>query len=101
MNANPPFTARTLLYLPGLDGTQRLLHRQPGLHAAYDVVCQPYPQDEPQTYDSLAGLAAAALWACRTPEHPRAVVLAESFGRGVALTLALRRPELSERLVLV
>jgi len=100
MNANP-FPARTLLYLPGLDGTARLLHRQPGLHERYDVVCQPYPQDEPQTYDSLADLAAAALESRRTPEQPRAVVLAESFGGGVALTLALRRPELIERLVLV
>jgi pimeloyl-ACP methyl ester carboxylesterase len=95
------FTARTLLYLPGLDGTARLLHRQPALHAAYDVIGQPYPQDEPQTYDSLAGLAAAALEARRTPAQPRAVVLAESFGGGVALTLALQRPDLIERLVLV
>jgi pimeloyl-ACP methyl ester carboxylesterase len=96
-----PFGARTLLYLPGLDGTARLLHRQPGLHARYDVVCQPYSQDEPRTYAGLADLAAGALEARRSPEHPRAVVLAESFGGGVALMLALRRPELIERLVLV
>jgi pimeloyl-ACP methyl ester carboxylesterase len=106
MNANPQpqagaFTARTLLYLPGLDGTARLLHRQPGLHEAYDVACQPYPQDGPQTYDSLTDLAVAALEARRTLEQPRAVVLAESFGGAVALMLALRRPELIERLVLV
>jgi pimeloyl-ACP methyl ester carboxylesterase len=97
-----PFAARTLLYLPGLDGTARLLHRQPGLHQAYDVVCVPYPQDdERQSYAGLADLAVAALEARRTPEWPRAVVLAESFGGAVALTLALARPELIERLVLV
>jgi pimeloyl-ACP methyl ester carboxylesterase len=96
-----PFTARTLLYLPGLDGTARLLHRQPGLHAAYDVVCQAYPQDGPHTYDSLTNLAVAALEARCTPEQPRAVVLSESFGGAVALMLALKRPELIERLVLV
>jgi pimeloyl-ACP methyl ester carboxylesterase len=95
------FTARTVLYLPGLDGTARLLHRQAALHERYDVVCQPYPQDAPQTYDSLADLAAAALEARRTPEQPKAVVLAESFGGAVALTLALKRPELIERLLLV
>jgi len=95
------FNARTLLYLPGLDGTARLLHRQPGLQRDYEVVCQPYPQDRPQTYASLANLAVAALEARRTPQQPRAVVLAESFGGGVALTLALRRPDLIERLVLV
>jgi pimeloyl-ACP methyl ester carboxylesterase len=106
MNTHPPtqptdFTARTLLYLPGLDGTGRLLHRQPGLRQHYDVVCQQYPQNEPQTYDSLAALGAAVLKARQTPDHPRAVVLAESFGGAVALTLALRHPDLIERLVLV
>ena len=65
------FTARTLLYLPGLDGTARLLHRQPDLHARYEVVCQPYPQDRPQTYDGLADLGITALEARRTAEHPR------------------------------
>ncbi len=106
MNTNPPtepakFTAKTLLYVPGLDGTGRLLHRQPGLSERYDVVCQQYPQDEPQTYDSLAAASAATLEARQTSDHPRAVVLAESFGGAVALTLALRRPDLIERLVLV
>jgi pimeloyl-ACP methyl ester carboxylesterase len=95
------FAARTLLYLPGLDGTARLLHRQAGLHEAYDVVGVPYPQDQPQTYADLTERAVAALEARRTPEQPRAVVLAESFGGAVALGLALKRPELVERLVLV
>src|SRR5436305_198603 len=32
-----------VVYLPGLDGTGRLLHRQPGLHALYRVDCVSYP----------------------------------------------------------
>ena len=84
-----------LLYLPGLDGTGRLLHRQPRLHEAYDIRCVAYPHHPPQTYEELADLAASHL-----PDGP-ALVLAESFGGAVALTLALRRPDLVTRLVLV
>src|SRR5689334_23075669 len=85
-----------LLYLPGLDGTGRLLHRQPGLHAGYAVHCLSYPQDRPQTYTQLADAVIA-----RLEETGPAVVLAESFGGAVALTAALARPELVRRLVLV
>jgi pimeloyl-ACP methyl ester carboxylesterase len=106
MNTNPStdtakFTAKALLYVPGLDGTGRLLHRQLGLFDRYEVVCQQYPQHEPQTYDSLAAACVATLEARQTSDYPRAVVLAESFGGAVALTLALRRPDLIERLVLI
>jgi hypothetical protein len=72
------FAARTVLYLPGLDGTARLLHRQAGLHAAYEVVGVPYPQDRPQSYAELTDLAVAALEGRLKPGQ-RAVVLAESF----------------------
>ena len=94
------FAARMVLYLPGLDGTARLLYRQAGLHAAYEVVGVPYPQDRPQSYAGLTKRAVAALEGRLTPGQ-RAVVLAESFGGAVALGLALARPELVERLVLV
>jgi 3-oxoadipate enol-lactonase len=93
---NFPLDSSVLVYLPGLDGTGRLLHRQPALHAAYRVHCISYPQDAPNTYAQLAGLAARHLEA----EGP-GIVLAESFGGAVALTLALERPELVRRLVLV
>src|SRR5262245_32611003 len=87
---------RPLIYLPGLDGTGRLLHRQPELHRAYDVHCVAYPQNTPNTYRELAGLAAEHF-----DKTGPGIVLAESFGGAVALTLALARPELVERLVLV
>jgi pimeloyl-ACP methyl ester carboxylesterase len=85
-----------LVYLPGLDGTGRLLHRQPGLHDQYEVHGLAYPQTAPHTYAELAAGAIRYLEA-RGP----GIVLAESFGGGVALTAALSRPDLIRRLVLV
>src|SRR5258708_918441 len=84
-----------LLFIPGLDGTGRLLFRQPRLHKTYDVRCVSYPHSPPATYEELADAAALRL------VDGRGVVLAESFGGAVALTLALRRPDLVSRLVLV
>ncbi len=88
-----------LLYLPGLDGTGRLLYRQAALHSAYQPVCASYPQDRFATYEEMADTAATAVEAA-TGGRP-AVVLAESFGGAVALTLTLRRPDLVDRLLLV
>jgi pimeloyl-ACP methyl ester carboxylesterase len=90
---------KALVYLPGIDGTGRLLYRQRRLFDEYEVSCVAYPQDRMTTYDELANLGIAALE--NTPGRHPGVVVAESFGGGVALTLALRRPDLVERLVLV
>ena len=86
-----------LVYYPGLDGTGRLLHRQPALHAAYRVEGVAYPQTEFVRYEALAELGAACIRAHGAP----AVVVAESFGGAVALTLALTHPELISRMILV
>ncbi len=89
---------QTLVYLPGLDGTGRLLHRQPRLFDCFDVHCVAYPQDQTSTYQSLAAFAVGEIE--RAGNGP-AIVLAESFGGGVALTLALRRLDLVAKLVLI
>lgn len=86
-----------LVYYPGLDGTGRLLHRQTALHDDYRVECVNYPQTEYVRYEALAELGAERIRA----QGGKAVVVAESFGGAVALTLALNRPELISRLVLV
>jgi pimeloyl-ACP methyl ester carboxylesterase len=91
--------APALLYLPGLDGTGRLLYRQRAIHEQFDIHCIAYPQDRPASYEELADMGAAALQE-RADGQP-SVVLAESFGGAVALLLALRHPQLVERLVLV
>jgi pimeloyl-ACP methyl ester carboxylesterase len=87
----------TLVYFPGLDGTGRLLHRQPALHEAFRVECVSYPQLEYVRYEQLAELGAERIRAA----GGEAVVVAESFGGAVGLTLALEHPELVSRLVLV
>jgi pimeloyl-ACP methyl ester carboxylesterase len=84
-----------LVYLPGIDGTGRLLYRQQRLFQQFDVRCVSYPQNRPNSYAELAELGADQL------EPNGGTVLAESFGGGVALTLSLRRPNLVHRLVLV
>lgn len=84
-----------LIYFPGIDGTGRLLHRQRRLFDAYDVCCISYPQDQPRTYQELSGLGEEQL------SSDGGIILAESFGGAVALDLALRRPDLVKRLVLV
>lgn len=97
--SQPDAGKQPLVYLPGLDGTGRLLHRQKELFERYDVLCESYPQDRPQTYEELADTAAAHL----RERHPDqlAIILAESFGGAVAITFALRHRELVDRMVLV
>src|SRR5690606_23344359 len=85
-----------VVYLPGIDGTGRLLFRQERLLAGFHVRCVSYPQDDRHTYPDLVALGARAL-----EETGPAVLLAESFGGAVALLIALQRPELVRRLVLV
>ena len=85
-----------VVYLPGIDGTGRLLYRQDRLNAEFSVRCVSYPQDDRHTYADLVNLGVLAL-----EETGPGVVLAESFGGGVALMVALTRPDLVRRLVLV
>jgi pimeloyl-ACP methyl ester carboxylesterase len=85
-----------VVYLPGVDGTGQLLFRQERLLADFDVRCMSYPQDDTHTYADLVKLGIGALEATGP-----GVLLAESFGGAVALMIALERPELVRRLVLV
>ena len=66
------------------------------MHDHYDVRCSSYPQDAVHTYGDLGALAADPL-----VRAGGGIVLAESFGGAVALMLALKRPELVRRIVLV
>ncbi|MEO1525171.1 MAG: alpha/beta hydrolase [Planctomycetota bacterium] len=88
-----------LLYLPGLDGSGRLLFMQHRLHQEYGMACQSYPNDKHHDYESLAADAARRL----ETEFPgrQATVLAESFGGGVSIEFVTRFPHLVERWVLV
>jgi pimeloyl-ACP methyl ester carboxylesterase len=85
-----------VVYLPGIDGTGRLLFRQNRLNAEFEVRCVSYPQNDRHTYADLTKLGICAL-----EETGPGVVLAESFGGAVALMVALERPDLVQKLVLV
>jgi pimeloyl-ACP methyl ester carboxylesterase len=85
-----------VVYLPGIDGTGRLLYRQSGLHEKHELRCVSYPQSDRHSYADLVKLGIEQL-----EETGPGVVLAESFGGAVALMLALERPDLVRRLVLV
>jgi pimeloyl-ACP methyl ester carboxylesterase len=85
-----------VVYLPGVDGTGRLLHRQPGLRERYELRCVSYPQDDRHSYADLVAIGTRHL-----EETGPGVLLAESFGGAIALMIALARPELVRRLVLV
>jgi pimeloyl-ACP methyl ester carboxylesterase len=95
-NSQPDPSRPCLVYLPGLDGTGKLLYKQTALLRDYTVHEIAYPQDRFASYDELAELAAVVL-----RQAGCGIVLAESFGGAVALTLALKHPELLERMVLV
>lgn len=85
-----------VVYLPGIDGTGRLLYRQDRLNAEFALRCVSYPQDDRHTYADLVRLGVRAL-----EETGPGALLAESFGGAVALMIALERPDLVRRLVLV
>jgi pimeloyl-ACP methyl ester carboxylesterase len=76
-----------------------LLYRQRQLHDDFDVRCVSFPEDRCLNYTDLADIGTEAL--ARNAGGQSSVLLAESFGGAVALTMALRRPDLIERLVLV
>ncbi len=85
-----------VVYLPGVDGTGRLLYRQTRLQNEFALRCVNYPQDDAHTYADLVALGVRAL-----EESGPGVILAESFGGAVGLMVALARPDLVRRLVLV
>jgi pimeloyl-ACP methyl ester carboxylesterase len=88
-----------LVYIAGLDGTGELFFKQaPALAHSYRVVTFRSRDDKRFTYDDLADDVAAIIHALG---EPRATIVAESFGGGVAFTFALRHPAMVERLVIV
>jgi len=88
-----------LIYIAGLDGTGELFFKQaPALTPSYRVVTFRSRDDKRFTYEDLADDVAAII---KDIGEPRATIVAESFGGGVALTFALRHPAMVERLVIV
>lgn len=88
-----------LIYVPGLDGTGQLFFKQaPLLAPSHRVVTFRSRDDGRFTYDDLTGDLAAMI---HDLGESRAAIVGESFGGTVALSFALRYPQMVERLVVV
>ena len=88
-----------LVYIAGLDGTGELFYKQaPALARSYRVVTFRLREQGRFTYDDLTEDVAAVI---RKAGESRATVVGESFGGTIAMQLAIRFPEMVERLVVV
>ncbi|MFT5181924.1 MAG: pimeloyl-ACP methyl ester carboxylesterase, partial [Alphaproteobacteria bacterium] len=86
---------RTLILLPGLDGTGRLFTPlQKALDPNFQTLVFSYPPDDQLGYDGLCSKVEREL-----PETPY-VIVAESFSGPIALEIASRKPPGLQALVL-
>lgn len=102
-NAGGGGDAPAVVYVPGIDGTgELLLGTAARIEQTYRLLRVAYVHEGMEgnaaLYDHLADSIAARMDEAGVRD---AIVLAESFGGGVALTLALRRPDLVRGLMLV
>lgn len=95
--------APMFVFLPGMDGTGRLLRVQTaGLEQLFDVRCLTIPPDDLTGWDDLAEQVVQLIQAELKHRPGRSVYLCgESFGGCLALKVVLRSPQLFERLILV
>jgi pimeloyl-ACP methyl ester carboxylesterase len=101
---NPQPDAPLLIYLPGMDGTGKLLRRQiSSLEKSFDVWRLSIPVDDLTDWDDLVERIASLIQTEFRSQIPqRALYLCgESFGGCLALKLALTMPELCDRLILI
>lgn len=104
------------VFLPGLDGTGLLLRSQiPHLSKAFDIRCLSIPPDDFSSWDSLVAQTIKAIarelefsgkpgkvaQEGRSQHHRPVYLCGESFGGCLALQIALRAPQLWQKLILV
>ncbi|MBW4455464.1 MAG: alpha/beta hydrolase [Nostoc indistinguendum CM1-VF10] len=92
-----------LVYLPGMDGTGQLLRSQTaGLETGFDVRCLAIPRKDLNTWDVLAKSVLDLIHAELEKSSQRSVYLCgESFGGCLAMKVAIQRPHLFKRIILI
>lgn len=104
LQPNPPQPDLPLLiFLPGMDGTGKLLHKQiPQLSKVFDIRCLNIPLHDRSNWNTLTARTIALIKAELTSNPERGVyVCGESFGGCLAVNIAVKAPKLIDRLILV
>ena len=92
------------VYLPGMDGTGKLLRSQiPNLERSFDIRRLSIPVDDLSNWDEMVAKIAELIKGELGTEYPKRKLFlcGESFGGCLALKLTVQFPELCDRLILV
>lgn len=90
-----------IVLVPGIDGTALLFYRQqPLLAEHFDVVAFPLPTREPDSM-TMESLVAALAELIEEVSGRGAILVAESFGGALSMSLAISRPDLVAGLVII
>ncbi|AUT02739.1 alpha/beta hydrolase [Nostoc sp. CENA543] len=91
------------VYLPGMDGTGRLLRSQTaGLEVGFDVRCLAIPRQDLTSWDVLTSNVLDLIHAELERSSQRPVYLCgESFGGCLAMKVAIAAPHLFKRMILI
>ncbi|MGB3405657.1 MAG: alpha/beta hydrolase [Microcoleaceae cyanobacterium] len=91
------------IYLPGMDGTGELFHRQvPKLSKSFDIRCLSIPPEDRSDWEDLTDKTLSLIEQERTQHPHRPLYLCgESFGGCLALQVALKASERLEHLILI
>ncbi len=101
---HPQPHAPLLIYLPGMDGTGQLLRSQASsLERSFDIRRLSIPVDDLTDWDALVNKIADLIETELGTQIPRRALYlcGESFGGCLALKLAIAKPKLCDRLILV
>lgn len=92
------------IYLPGMDGTGKLLHRQvKKLSQFFKVCCLSFSQDDCSSWNTLVAQTISLIQK-ELDHHPKfssVYLCGESFGGCLAIKLALKSPELIKKMILI
>jgi pimeloyl-ACP methyl ester carboxylesterase len=88
-----------LVYIAGMDGTGELFYKQiPALSEVYRVVTFRLRDTSDATFEDLTDDVATIIGEAG---EAKAFIVGESFGGTIAMTFALRYPEMTERLIVI